>query len=96
MRAAIARDDIDGLERLAGEAEGIDREIARLGMVHPEARPAAQMFQFGKDNLEEGDVGELVERTDGLYAELEATAATLAGLLRPSHERKADGDAALR
>jgi ADP-heptose:LPS heptosyltransferase len=96
MAAAIARDDLDGLERLGAEIEGLDGQIARVGVVHPEVRPVAQMFQFGKENLEEQEVGALVARTRELYGDLAAAADAMSALLGDGGERKANRDAALR
>jgi hypothetical protein len=96
MRAALGRDDLDALERCGAECEAIDRAIALVGTVHGEARPAAQMFQFGKESIEDEGIEALVERTSDLYGELAATVETLSRLLGGAGERKADRDAALR
>ncbi|HZR84478.1 MAG TPA: glycosyltransferase family 9 protein [Candidatus Binatia bacterium] len=96
MRGALARDDVAALASLGEELEGVDRRIARVGTVHPDAAPIAQVFQFGKENLEDDAVAGLLARTEELYRDLARTAATLRALLGGAAEGKARGNAALR
>lgn len=83
---------IDDIERLGRELEALDRVVAEHGLTHPETGILAQLFQFGKENLEGEDVPTLAGEMESLYRTLVFEAQLMAGLLGTSVEREREHD----
>lgn len=86
---------IEELSRLGREIEVLDAAIVELGARHPETAPLAQIFRFGKENLEGDALLELVRATRGIYGELRRGADAMRHLLEASPPSRRREDANL-
>jgi hypothetical protein len=79
--ARVKRPRLDQLERIGRELEGLDRALAEHGGTFPDTNVLAQMFTFGKENLEGDDVATLAVETAHLYRDLARGAESMTTLL---------------
>jgi len=94
MLAKLARAKqprLDELARLGRQLEILDRALKEHGGTHPDTNVLAQMFTFGKENLEGDDVATLAVETARLYRDLAREADCMTALLG-SAPRKAQGN----
>ncbi len=83
------------LERLGRELEVLDRTFKEHGATHPDTNVLAQMFTFGKENLEGDDVATLAVETARLYRDLAREAECMTALLGGAPTREEEHDARL-
>jgi ADP-heptose:LPS heptosyltransferase len=98
MLAKLARAKqprIDELERLGRELEVLDRALKEHGGTHPDTNVLAQMFTFGKENLEGDDVATLAVETMALYRDLAREADCMTALLGGAPRKEQGNDARL-
>ncbi len=79
--APDAGTSFEEIARLGRELDALDRVIAEHGGAHPDTAVLAQMFRFGKENLEDADVATLAAATGTLYDELARGADCMTTLL---------------
>lgn len=83
------------IERLGRELEILDRALKEHGGTHPDTNVLAQMFTFGKENLEGDDVATLAVETARLYRDLARSAEAMTALLGGAPTKEQDSDARL-
>ncbi len=83
------------LQRLGRELEVLDRAIKEHGGTHPDTNVLAQMFTFGKENLEGDDVATLAVETARLYRDLARSADCMTALLGGAQLEERGHDARL-
>ena len=86
---------LDELQRLGRELEVLDGAITQHGGMHPDTNVLAQMFTFGKENLEGNDVATLAVETAGLYRDLARSADAMTALLGGAPTKEQGNDARL-
>jgi ADP-heptose:LPS heptosyltransferase len=84
---------IGDLERLGRELEILDRALKEHGGTHPDTNVLAQMFTFGKENLEGDDVVTLAVETARLYRDLAREADCMTALLGGAPKKERGNDA---
>ena len=98
MLAKLARAKqprLDELARLGRQLEILDRALKEHGGTHPDTNVLAQMFTFGKENLEGDDVATLAVETSRLYRDLAREADCMTALLGGAPMKEQGNDARL-
>ncbi len=93
--ARAAQPRIPEIERLGRELEILDRALKEHGGTHPDTNVLAQMFTFGKENLEGDDVATLAVETARLYRDLAVSAESMTALLGGAPAKEEESDARL-
>ncbi len=83
------------IERIGRELEVLDRALKEHGGTHPDTNVLAQMFTFGKENLEGEDLATLAVETAGLYRDLAVSAECMTALLGGAPTKEQENDARL-
>jgi ADP-heptose:LPS heptosyltransferase len=83
------------IERIGRELEVLDRALKEHGGTHPDTNVLAQMFTFGKENLEGDDLATLAVETTGLYRDLAVSAECMTALLGGAPTKEQENDARL-
>lgn len=83
------------IERIGRELEVLDRALKEHGGTHPDTNVLAQMFTFGKENLEGDDVATLAVETARLYRDLARSADDMTALLGGAPTKEQGTDARL-
>ncbi|MDH4233241.1 MAG: glycosyltransferase family 9 protein, partial [Nitrospirota bacterium] len=65
--AHLKKGRIDKVKEKGEEIVAVDREIDILGHAHAELRPLTRLFELGKENLVDKDVGMMLAKTKVLY-----------------------------
>jgi ADP-heptose:LPS heptosyltransferase len=93
--ARVKHPRLDEIERLGRELEILDRALKEHGGTHPDTNVLAQMFTFGKENLEGDDVATLAVETARLYRDLAREADGMTALLGGAPTKERGNDARL-